>query len=119
MPWHLSKSNPCKIYDERHEVAALATSPEHAARIVAAVTGKSQEVTRLPSDPDETENRMPLTHSFDHDECCGLRIQKASRSGALDAATSWTCPKCDTEWKSKSAGMFTHWSPVPFAAVLR
>jgi hypothetical protein len=119
MPWHLSKSNPCKIYDERHEVAALATSPEHAARIVAAVTGKSQDVGRQPDEPDETENQPSLTHSFDHDECCGPRIQKASRAGVLASLTSWTCPKCDTEWKPKSAGLFTHWSPAVFAQVLR
>jgi hypothetical protein len=47
VPWHLSKSNPRKIYDERHEPVCVCATAEQAARIVAAVTGKSQEVIRL------------------------------------------------------------------------
>lgn len=44
MPWHLSKSDPRKVYDERHEPICVCQTPEQAARIVAAVTGKSQTV---------------------------------------------------------------------------
>lgn len=47
MPWHISKSDPRKVYDERHEVVCVCQTAEQAARIVAAVTGKAQEVIRL------------------------------------------------------------------------
>jgi hypothetical protein len=139
VPWHLSKSNPCKIYDERHEVAALATSPEHAARIVAAVTGKSQEVVRL-KEPAKTfdfadggpvpegktylvgehvcETVMAL-NSFEDDECCAPRIAKAGREGRLKAATAWTCPKCGCDWTVAERGAIRHWSPVSDVMILR
>jgi hypothetical protein len=79
--WHLSKSNPCKVYDERHQVAALATSPEYAARIVAAVTGKAQEVIRLR----EPVDRMGQTDQYAYPTRTGVNALSISD---LEAATS-------------------------------
>lgn len=128
MPWHLSKSDPRKVYDERHEPVCVCQTPEQAARIVAAVTGKSQEVVQLrePMAGDRNEGRemfipaselkgsISLTDSFEPDGgCCTAKIMKASRDGVLKSLTSWECPSCGCEWTPKSAGMFRHWSPKP------
>jgi len=37
MPWHRSVSNPCKVYNERHEQVCICETPEQAALIVEAV----------------------------------------------------------------------------------
>lgn len=132
MPWHLSKSDPRKVYDERHEPVCVCQTPEQAARIVAAVTGKSQEVVRLREPvvlgnlselskqfpdavmPDPERETISLTDSFEPDGgCCTARIMKSSRDGVLKSLTSWECQKCGTEWTPTSAGMFRHWSPKP------
>ena len=37
MPWHLSKSDPRKIYDETHEMVCVCRTNEQAAMVVEAV----------------------------------------------------------------------------------
>ena len=37
MPWHLSKSDPRKVYDERHTEICVCVTPEAAALIVTSV----------------------------------------------------------------------------------
>ena len=37
MPWHLSKSDPRKIYDETHDMVCVCRTNEQAAMVVAAV----------------------------------------------------------------------------------
>ena len=41
MPWHLSRSNPAKVYDERHTEICIACTGEAAALIVAGVNSLS------------------------------------------------------------------------------
>lgn len=124
MPWHLSKSDPRKVYDERHEPVCVCQTAEQAARIVVAVTGTSQTVVRLkePQDPAKygTVSGPSLTDSFEPDQgCCSVAIMTASRKGALKSATAWECPRCGCEWTPRIAEMFRHWSPVSDVQVFR
>lgn len=130
MPWHLSKSDPRKVYDERHEVVCVCQTPEQAARIVAAVTGKTTIVLREPAtgERDEPEKFIPADgtsriaplDTFEPDySCCGRRIAKAARTGTLAAVTSWECPDCGCEWRPQIAGTVRHWSPVPRVLILK
>lgn len=89
MSWHLSKSNPCKIYDSRHEVAAMATSPEYAARIVAAVTGKPQEVIRLREPANQAIGSFRQT---DRDACVIDGCEASISSNDLQSQTSSFSP---------------------------
>lgn len=131
MPWHLSKSDPRKVYDERHEVVCVCRLAEQAARIVAAVTGKATLVLREPSPPMEREGKETFIPSdgkshiapldtFEPDySCCGRRIAKAARTGTLAAVTSWECSDCGCEWKPQMVGTVRHWSPVPRVLILK
>lgn len=139
MPWHLSRSDPRKVYDERHEPVCVCQTPEQAARIVAAVTGKSQEVLRLKEPAQRFDfadggplpegqpylvgervcEQTALLNSFDDDECCAPRIAKAGREGRLKSATAWTCPKCGCDWTVSERGAIRHWSPVSDVMILR
>ena len=44
MGWHLSKSDPRKVYDERHTEICIACTDEAAALIVAGVNSLSQSI---------------------------------------------------------------------------
>ncbi len=119
MPWHLSKSDPRKVYDERHEPVCVCQTPEQAARIVAIVTGKPQEVIRL-KEPGQQANCEVLTDSFEPDQgCCTSAITSASRKGVLKSLQSWECPRCGCEWRAQNAGVFRHWSPIAMLAIIQ
>lgn len=148
MPWHLSKSDPRKVYDERHEPVCVCQTAEQAARIVAAVTGVSQTVVRLKepaiepkmvggmekfAEGDEVypgqfitvgervcEQSISFTDSFEPDQgCCRVAIMAAARKGALKSAAAWECPRCGCEWTPRTAGLFRHWSPVSDVQVFK
>jgi hypothetical protein len=51
------------------------------------------------------------------DECCDGPLNRALRSGSLDTAESWTCPKCGENWKPELIGDLRHWTPRPLVAV--
>lgn len=81
-----------------------------------------------------------VLNSHTPDECCGRLIGEALRSGKLDDAILWPCPKCGMEWRpletrsdtptftqhSKGdlfreityAVAFRHWQPHPHYAVV-
>jgi hypothetical protein len=62
---------------------------------------------------------MAILNSYEPDECCGDRISKALRSGALENKDSWTCPKCGMEWTPHSMGRINHWFPRTLTAIVR
>lgn len=135
MPWHLSKSDPRKVYDERHEVACVCRTAEQAARIVAAMTGKATLVLREPAPPMEREGKETFIPSdgkshiapldtFEPDSgCCGREIAKASRNGALRDGDCWDCPTCGCTWKADPRIDWMvrgrHWSPAPAISIFR
>lgn len=123
MPWHLSKSDPRKVYDERHQSVCVCQTPEQAGKIVGAVNA-------LPRDTAETFVRLrepqPLQppgplDTFEPDaSCCGREIAKAARGNVLQALQSWECPKCGCEWyPGLVAGAVRHWQPKPAVMVFR
>ena len=113
MPWHLSKSNPCKVYDERHEVVCVCSTAEQAARIVANATGQPVQSVKL-REPAETS---APTDIFVHDECCNAPLSKAIRSGRLARETLWSCPRCGCDWTVCDGGAVRKWEPVSMLAV--
>jgi hypothetical protein len=114
MPWHLSKSDPRKVYDERHEVVCICATAEQAAGIVGAVNGPNPQLwLREP-----VEARAMDSFETDYG-CCGSHITKASRDGVLKSVTSWECPKCGCEWTPTQNGAIRHWSPKPAVIILK
>ena len=59
MPWHLSKSDPRKVYDERHEAVCVCQKPEQALIVVTAVN-RLRKDTPLAAEPNST--RQPLIY---------------------------------------------------------
>lgn len=78
-----------------------------------------------------------MINSYAPDACCGRLISIMLRSGALDEATRWECPKCGMEWRpietrsdkptqTPIAGslfvnleypvVIRHWQPHPYQA---
>ena len=109
MPWHLSKSDPRKVYDERHETVCVCQTPEQAARIVAAMAGNPQ-----PGQPiklREPEAPRPI-HVCRAEGCCGLNFAKFCFTGALNDAQQWECPKCGTLYKPEQRGAVTNWEAL-------
>src|ERR1019366_6122664 len=97
MPWHLSRSDPRKVYDERHEVVCVCQTPEQAARIVAAITGQpveAQTIKLREPEPLGPQTLEPL-ETFHNDPCCTKHLM---RNMARDPS-GWECPKCGTSWK--------------------
>jgi hypothetical protein len=125
MPWHLSKSDPRKVYDSRHEVVCVAQTAEQAALIVESVNLRSPQTIRL-REPDRsglavsdaTADAGPLD-TFDQDNCCGPHLSKAGRAGVLAALTSFDCPRCDTQWTPTVTGPIRHWSPVSAVMIFK
>jgi hypothetical protein len=63
---------------------------------------------------------------FASDDCCGKRILKASRDGALEGVKEWICPKCGCSWQPKQitaistsaeSGELIYWAPVPMMVI--
>ena len=141
MGWHLSKSDPRKVYDQRHVMVCVCQSPEQAALIVRAVTALPMqfdsriELRELASGGPAPEGKpyiagehahdaghaifpaVPLDTFEPDDTCCGKAIAKAARAGVLKSLQSWECEKCGCAWSPKINGGVRHWSPVP-AAIL-
>ena len=121
MPWHLSKSDPRKVYDETHAVVGVMQNAEQAAMIVEAVNlyRKERLGTERAGAPEQVDVPVSLTQTYQEDECCGKHIAKFIRSGKAANATLWPCPKCGCDWVKKSAGMLSHWVPVTVIEVIR
>lgn len=124
MPWHTSKSDPRKVYDETHTVVGVMQNAAQAAMIIEAVNALGPE--RYNASRKECANltrslpaRETITHTHQEDECCGKHIVKAIRSDAVSVAAVWGCPKCGQEWRARKIGetMF-HWVPQPLMEVI-
>jgi hypothetical protein len=135
MPWHLSVSDPRKVYDSFHNTVCVAQTSDQAALIVKAVNalGPQDQAIKLrePGVPVEKESAeqnqsratsgtgkpegAPLD-TFEQDNCCGVALSKAGRAGVLAALTSWDCPRCQTQWTPAVTGPIRHWTPA--AAVM-
>lgn len=130
MPWHLSRSDPRKVYDAYHNMICVCQNTDQAALIVKAVTALGPQgdaiklrepvtVDRL-SHPDvliSPPEAMPLD-TFEPDECCGKHLQRALLSKLLKADT-WCCPKCGTEWIAKANGPLRNREPVVAVSIFR
>lgn len=124
MPWHLSKSDPRKVYDERHQTVGVMQTPEQAALIVDAVNAWRvgyPETIRLREPlarAGATVGQTPRPlNSYDPDPCCGASLSKAiSLNPGIE---SWECPKCGSVWLPAMVGAVRHWSPVVAMEVFR
>lgn len=114
MPWHLSKSDPRKVYDQNHDTVCVCMSAEQAATIVRAVNalpvGDRDTFIRLrePAVSDATGDPTPL-ETFHQDDCCTSRLIRAHRIGV----EQWVCPNCGTDWKPRMIEGVRHWEPHP------
>lgn len=116
MGWHLSRSNPAKVYDERHTEVCICHTAEAARMIVLAVNFLRGEGV-VPGTGEHIKLREPeppkadaLTHvTGGADGCCASPIRKASLSGVLDRMQPWECPKCGTTYWPKREGPLVSW----------
>lgn len=117
MPWHLSKSDPRKVYDGCHQPVCVCQTQDQAALIVKAVNelGPQTDSIKLREPAPHPDvlpamRAMPLTHvTVAAEGCCGKHIVKASMSGALDRMQPWECPKCGTTYWPKREGPVINW----------
>ena len=117
MPWHLSKSDPRKVYDSRHEMVCVCQTAEQARIIVDAVVAHGPQTDSIKlreaaPHPDvlPAVREMPLTHvTVAAEGCCGKYIVKAAMSGELDRMQPWVCPKCGTTYWSRREGPVINW----------
>ncbi len=59
-----------------------------------------------------------ILHSTQADGCCGVELNRAAYRGKLDTAKTFTCPKCDTEFKRNEFGPLVRWDCVADFAVV-
>jgi hypothetical protein len=135
MPWHLSKSDPRKVYDTHHNAVCVCQNADQAKLIAHAVNALAKnEAIKLrepsvPAGKESAEDRLsaggasghakadaPLD-TFDHDECCGKHLSRALRNGMK--GDDWLCPSCGCEWKAEARGPLRHWTPVTMISLLR
>jgi hypothetical protein len=130
MPWHLSKSDPRKVYDSYHNTVGVMQTADQASLVVTAVNAfgpsddmaiklrepvaragkESAEVTQSGGGSEHAKKaEPPPTHASTADGCCGVTIGRAMQSGALDGMTSFTCPKCGTLYEPKRQGPLINW----------
>ena len=148
MPWHLSKSDSRKVYDERHNTVCVCENSVYSRIIVEAVNvaeiSRKETIANKPTDqgsaggeqlhahgvsPATIRLKEPLpmapVDAFAPDDCCGKLIIKASRDGVLRSVTAWQCPKCGEEWKPETrfangaAFPYRYWTMHPATAILR
>ncbi len=133
MPWHLSRSDPRKVYDSYHNMVCVCQNAEQARIIVDAVNEhKPQAETIRLREPAGQQIGLgviqvtpslhvqgPLDTFEPDDSCCGREIAKAARSGVLASLQSWECPKCGCHWEPSLIGGIRHWSARPAVAVFR
>ena len=116
MPWHLSKSDPRKVYDERHQTVGVMQTPEYAAQIVAAVNGQPLPAQQIKLREPEPPKPMHVNQA---EGCCARALAKASLSGELEAVKLFECPKCGTRYKGGTIGPVTHWEAQSDVVVFR
>ena len=129
MPWHLSRSDPRKVYDSRHNTVCVAQSEEYAVLIVRAVNALPQSAAdtfvklREPGEKESADSGLSRTASgqpetakpsvthvtAQADGCCAKAIAKASLSGVLDRLQPWECPKCGTTYWPRQEGPLVNW----------
>lgn len=130
MPWHLSKSDPRKVYDSYHNMVCVCQNENQSALIVKAVNDlpmadlaplrlREPLVDQNPAPVARLEPLGPLDTFEPDDSCCGREIAKAARSGVLASLQLWTCPKCGLDWAPQLMGGIRHWTPRPAVAVFR
>lgn len=125
MPWHLSKSDPRKVYDSYHNMVCVCQTSDQARLIVEAVKahGSPQaEPIKLREPavvPDATADAGPLDTFEPEEGCCGREIAKAGRAGVLKSLLSWDCPMCGCAWTPQTLGSVRHWTPQPAAIIFR
>ena len=118
--WHLSRSNPMKVYDEQHTEVCICCTAEAAALIVKAVNALPYESRGTFVKLREPEPAKPaLTHTTLAEGCCANLIRKASLSGVLDRLQPWECPKCGTTYWPRKEGPLVSWEARAAVMVFR
>jgi hypothetical protein len=62
--------------------------------------------------------QVRVLQSHVEDDCCDGPLNRALRSGSLETAESWTCPKCGETWRWQIIEGIRHWSPKPVIMIL-
>lgn len=140
MPWHLSRSDPRKVYDERHETVCVTQAAEQAMYIVDAVNFARERglaprgnaiKLREPGSRGEQETSADivrgatgdssesLVHTSLAEGCCAKHIAKASLSGTLNNLQPWECPKCGTTYWPRREGPVVNWEARAAAMVFK
>ena len=119
MPWHVSRSNPLKVYDSYHVEACMASTPEMAGFIMRAANGALANGATFPmrlSEPARPEPPVQEMNIVDEDSCCGPRLVRELR--VKNPGENWFCPKCGCEWRVKPESGVRRWSPVIEVSVI-
>ena len=119
MPWHLSKSDPRKVYDERHQTVCVCQTAEQAAQIVAAITGQPQEPQQIRLQEPRPIGLPGKVHAHQAEGCCARSLGKASLAGTLDHVTIFECPRCGTAYHARTEGPVTVWEAKADAMVFK
>jgi hypothetical protein len=70
---------------------------------------------REPAPPEPS-----ILQVMEFDECCSPRFSKQARTGALDKAETWTCPKCGVEYRPTLVdGTVRHWVAHIYVELVR
>ena len=86
MPWHLSRSDPRKVYDERHEAVCVCQTAEQAALIVEAVRA-------LPARNIEVPLPGPIALHTSKPDLAELSAKAHGSDGAHDAGFAVATPR--------------------------
>lgn len=125
MPWHLSRSDTRKVYDQTHAAVCVCQTAEQAALIVEAVNKLGPERYRGKESGDTTSTGAPnsehgapvsITQTYQEEECCGKHLAKAIRTGSI--LNVWNCPKCGCDWTGEQVGTVRNWKPIPLMEVI-
>ena len=125
MPWHLSKSDPRKVYDERHQQVGVMQTEDYARIIVEGVNAflsRGGQITLrepLAGASQCTVGQTPNPiHVSQADGCCTRPFAKASQSGQLDSLKPWECPKCGTMYTASQQGPVVNWTAQACAMII-
>ena len=116
--WHLSRSNPMKVYDERHTEVCVCRTAADAALIVKAVNALPYEARDTFVKLREPEPARKI-HTTQAEGCCGRQIGKASLAGKLESVTKFECPTCGTTYEARTEGPLTVWEARADVLVFR
>ncbi len=68
----------------------------------------------------ETKPVQGFLQTIEPDKCCSKTFAKEARTGSLDDAKSWTCPKCGCEYKPTVIdGAIRHWTAQVYTILVR